>query len=726
MGWRRAFCTTIPREPEESSASSETTHINNKQQQQQQQSSSPSPRIRSKFGFLSSSHSTPSTPRLRTSQQPPLSSQSLRCRAPTPPPSQPSTATDDESPRLLHCKTTTSSCGSIKSPRLFSSTPSSPRSPARFSLFKPTLARFSKSNCGICVQSVKTGQGMAIFTAECSHAFHFPCIAAHVKKQGGSLVCPVCNLNWKQVPLLALHKNHNNVDNASPRDPKPDSPKKIYNDDEPLLSPTSAAAAAAARFDSIPEVDEDQEIEEFQGFFVDPALTAKIESSTPNPNPNPKPMSRTTVDVKMLSVAAVVSAGRTHETYAVVLKVKAPPPPPLLDPSRRAPIDLVAVLDSGGSMTGAKLQMLKRAMRLVVSSLSAADRLSGRRRPPRLRAAAAGHSSSAAAAEALKKATKVLEDRRHRNPVATVMLLSDGSSAAAASAGPRHKSSTIKTTGTRFSHLEIPVHEHGFSGGVGGEPAEDAFAKCVGSLLSVAVRELRLQLGFSSGSAEVMAVYSCTGRPSALGSGSVRLGDLYSEEERELLVELRVPVVPVGAQHVMCVRCCYKDPVSQEVVYGKEHALLVPRPHAVRSNDPKIERLRNYFVTTRAVAEARRLVEHGHDLANAHQLLGSARALIVQAQSDEDLEVLDGELKVLRQRHMMEIQRRRTNVEGLNHHYHHQNQYQYQYHHHVDENGEPLTPTSAWRAAEQLAKVAIMRKSMNRVSDLHGFENARF
>ncbi|KAK9163497.1 hypothetical protein Syun_004399 [Stephania yunnanensis] len=739
MGWRRAFCTTIPRDPEEESASS----VNNKQRQQ---SSSPSPRIRSKFGFLSSSHSTPSTPRLRS--QPPLSSQSLRCRAPTPP-SQPSftttttttTTNDDddyESPRLLHCKTTTS-CGSIKSTRLFSSTPSSPRSPARFSLFKPSLGRFSKSNCGICVQSVKTGQGMAIFTAECSHAFHFPCIAAHVRKEGGSLVCPVCNLNWRQVPLLALHKNNNvdnnnnNNNNASPRDPNSNNPKKLYNDDEPLLSPTSAAAA---RFDSIPEVDEDQEIEEFQGFFVDPSSTVKIEST-----PNPKPISRT-VDVKMLPVAAVVSAGRTHETYAVVLKVKAPPPPPLLDPSRRAPVDLVAVLDAGGSMTGAKLQMLKRAMRLVVSSLSASDRLSivsfssaPRRLMPLRRMTAQGQrlarvvidrlvcggagQCSGAAAEALKKATKVLEDRRQRNPVATVMLLSDGSS----TDGRRHKSSSAKgnpTATTRFSHLDIPVHQHGFGGGA--EPAEDAFAKCVGSLLSVAVQDLRLQLGFSSGSAQVMAVYSSTGRPSALGPGSVRLGDLYSEEERELLVELKVPVVPVGAQHVMCVRCCFKDSVSQEVVYGKEQALLVPRPHAVRSNDPKIERLRNYFITTRAVAEARRLVEHG-DLANAQQLLGSARALIVQTQSDEDLEVLDGELKVLRQRQMMEIQRRRTNVEGVNHYHHHQNQY---HHHHVDENGEPLTPTSAWRAAEQLAKVAIMRKSMNRVSDLHGFENARF
>nr|GFD03270.1 hypothetical protein [Tanacetum cinerariifolium] len=44
----------------------------------------------------------------------------------------------------------------------------------------------------------------------------------------------------------------------------------------------------------------------------------------------------------------------------------------------------------------------------------------------------------------------------------------------------------------------------------------------------------------------------------------------------------------------------------------------------------------------------------------------------------------------------------------------------------TDDKGEPLTPTSAWRVADKLAKVAMMRKSVNRVSDLHGFEDARF
>ncbi|EXB51692.1 hypothetical protein L484_018922 [Morus notabilis] len=52
---------------------------------------------------------------------------------------------------------------------------------------------------------------------------------------------------------------------------------------------------------------------------------------------------------------------------------------------------------------------------------------------------------------------------------------------------------------------------------------------------------LRIQLGFPSSDAEISAVYSCsTGHPTVLGSGSVRIGDLYAEEEIKLSRELRV------------------------------------------------------------------------------------------------------------------------------------------------------------------------------------------
>ncbi|KAH6833689.1 hypothetical protein C2S53_019097 [Perilla frutescens var. hirtella] len=625
-GWRRAFCSSVSRERRETAAAAEA----DKQP----------------------SRSNPSTPR-------------LRCKT---------IATNFGND--LECKTATTK---TQSRIRFGSNPSSPRSP--FSILKNTL-RLSRNSCGVCMQSVKTGQGMAIYTAECSHSFHFPCIAAYVGKKS-ALVCPVCAAVWKDVPLLALHAQNQNR--------------------------------------------QQQEEKIVRGFFVNP-----VSSSDDAFFPGDSRM----VEASVSPDAAVISQGRTHDTYAVVLKVRAPPPPHAPDAAKRAPIDLVTVLDVSGSMTGAKLEMLKRAMRLVIASLGSADRLSvlafsaaprrllplrqmspqGQRSARRIiDRLSCSHGSSGAMAEALREATRVLDERRERNPVASIILLSDGrddGSAASNESNERRGSSHS----TRFAHVEIPVHSAGFSR----EPAENAFSKCVSGLLSVVVQDLRIQLGLASGSdpVEIMAVYSCNERPSVLTPGSIRLGDLYAEEEKELLVEIRVPAsrVGYGSHHVISVKCCHKDPATEEVIYGKDQALLLPRPQSVRSGLPRIERLRNVFITSRAVAESRRLIEHS-ELSSAMQLLSSARALLVQSSSESaaeyirglEAEVAEVQWRVQCRQQMM----RRSSEEremGL----------------FVDENEEPLTPTSAWRAAEKLAKVAQIKKSFNRVSDLHGFENARF
>ncbi|KAK7352954.1 hypothetical protein VNO80_18386 [Phaseolus coccineus] len=746
-GWRRAFCTRDP-----------ASTISDKHPSSP--GPGPSPRSCARLGFLSGG-SNPSTPRLRCTTIPESASQ---------------TVSVNESPRVESKNTSRAT----KSPKTVSlSNPSSPRSPLKLSLFKNSF-KF-RSSCGICLNSVKTGQGTAIYTAECGHAFHFPCIAAHVRKHG-SLVCPVCNATWKDVPLLAAHKNlagisatQNDVaqrttqnsnanvkkttENTSPvfktynhvePPPKHSDSIRSYDDDEPLHSPTSGG-----RIIPIPEADENAEEDdeedagEFQGFFVN---TKNSSSKSYSDSFQTTEGDSRTVQVKLMPECAVISASRTHETYALVLKVKAPPPQPAprssAAPSQRAPIDLVTVLDVGGSMTGAKLHMLKRAMRLVISSLGPADRLSivafsgtsKRLLPLRIMTAqgqrvarrivdrlVVGQGSSVG--DALRKATRVLEDRRERNPVASVMLLSDGQeervqNQRGTSSGSQRKSSTHMSS-TRFAHIEIPVHAFGFGtkSGYSQEPGEEAFAKCVGGLLSVVVQDLRIQVGFESEAVEMSAIYSCSGRPSLLSSGAVRLGDLYAEEERELLVELRVPASSgPGTHHVMAVRCLYKDPASQEIVYGREQGLLVPPPQSLRCSGTRIQRLRNLFITTRAIAESKRLLEHNADFTSAHHLLASARALLMHsnATSAEDyVRALEAELAELHWRRQHEQvqqqqivqQRRRGSEREMTL---------------VDENGEPLTPTSAWRAAEKLAKMAMMKKSLNRVSDLHGFENARF
>lgn len=684
LGWRRAFCTSIPRngEPKEVKQNKDESNMN----------PNPSPRVGTKFGFFSN----PSTPRL---QSQPVLNPGLRCRTTA----IPTARSAPESPKL-QCKTK-------NSPTLFHrSNPSSPRSPSTFSLLKSSL-RFSKSRCGICLQSVKAGQGMAIFTSECSHSFHFPCISEHVKKQG-SLVCPVCNFNWKEMPILPpvaqvekgeiLEKiNVNRTSKVA---------LKVYNDDEPLMSPTTGA-----RFNPIPESDEDDaEDKGFQGFFVNPNNNSTIVDPLFN---------STNIDMKILPEAAVVSVGRSYETYAVVLRVKAPAV--VKNMARRAPIDLVTVLDVSQNMDSEKLQMMKRAIRLILSSLTSSDRLSivafsstskrllplrrmttnGRRSARRIIDALTQLEGTSSCTDAVKKGAKVLEDRREKNPAASIIVLTGGCD--------DQKRQSWFVSSTRYSHLEIPVHSIGF-GMYKVVPNEKAFANCVTGLLSIVVQDLRVELGFvpGSGPGEISAVYSFSSQPVSLGTGSIRVKELYSEEEREVLVELKVPSSAIGAHHIMSVRSSYKDPSTQELIYTKDQALLVPRPHSVRSSSPTIRRLRSLFITTRALAESRRLIER-NDLTGAQHMLTSARALLLQSNSasnNEFLRKLEVALSEHHKKLQLQTQTPRVPREVS----------------FVDEKGEPLTPTSAWRAAEKLAKVAIMRKSLNRVSDLHGFEDARF
>uniref|UniRef100_A0A1J3DAU1 RING-type E3 ubiquitin transferase n=1 Tax=Noccaea caerulescens TaxID=107243 RepID=A0A1J3DAU1_NOCCA len=613
-----------------------------------------------------------------------------------------------------------------------SSTPSSPKSPASFSLLKSRLcftkSSGSSSRCGICLQSAKAGRGTAIFTAECSHTFHFPCVASRAGDRNPLADCPVCGVSWRETSLLPLslssplheldtqksRKSGSEFDSRI-RESKSNKSLRVYNDDEPLIS----SPISPAGFNTIPELDEndyddeeeDNDNGDFKGFFV----------NTPSPLTAKKFLTDSVsghVDVKLSSDAAIVAVGRGNETYSVLMKIKSLP----LPATCRSPVDLVTVLDVSGS----KLEMVKRAMRLVISSLRETDRLSmvsfsssskrltplrrmtanGRRLARRIVDEISGDGDGMSVNDAVKKAAKVIEDRRQKNLFTTIFVLTD-----------RNRNSTHQAqlahfdfvSSTRFSHLEIPTHTI-WLGACNHE--EDALAKRIKGLLSLSVQDLTLQLGVVSGlgQGEITSVYSLSGRPVWLGAGLIRLGDMYGDEEREVLVELKSPSSSSsGRSHrMLTVRSRHVDPTTQEIRNSEERALLIPRPVAVRSSNTNIARLRNLHVSTRAVAESRRLIE-ANDYSGAERMLTSSRALLVQyglSSGDACLRGLDVELADLNRLRGRHVAVKSPEV--------------------VAQKSEALTPTSAWRAAERLAKVAIMRKHMNRVSDLHGFENARF
>ncbi|KZV53893.1 hypothetical protein F511_00159 [Dorcoceras hygrometricum] len=675
LGWRRAFCTSVPKDQERDSPI-----IREKSE------TNPSPTIGSRFGGFS-----------RILRPQPVFSPTLRCRttgnAPSTRPAAAVQASSAPQSPKLRCKTR------IGSKFFNRSTPSSPRSPSTFSLLKSSL-RLSKNRCEICLEGLKTGQGTAIFTAECRHSFHFPCIAAQVRKQC-SLTCPICNSTWKEIHLSPSTpvQTQNRAQDFEPKRDVKKSVLKVYNDDEPLSSPTSGE-----RFNPIPESDEyEDRNEEFPGFFAANNVVLKE-------------VQMQKVEFGLLSETAVVSVGKSSETYAVVLKIRAPVAN--ARHSRRAPIDLVTVLNVSRSMNLEKIHLMKKAMRTVVSSLTAADRFSivafsstSKRLLPLRRMTTAGKKAARRiidaiiplddratnAMDSLKKAAKVIEDRREKNPATAMMLFSDG----------HHSGSAV----VRSLFSDIPLHSVNLSVSIN----DENLTKCITNSLSIVIQDLKFQLGFTPDSApgEISAVYSSHGgRPTFLGSGPswCMMGDLCSNEERDVLIELKVQSQFAGGATVahrrLSVRCQYKDSSTQELIHDKEGAIVVPCPRVIGSSSTReSQRLRCLFVTTRALAESRRRADRS-DIAGAYHMLASARALILQSGSGEEfVRGLEAELSALNWRRHDQAQQRRNNDER---------------------EAEPLTPTSAWRAAERLAKLAIMKKSLNRVSDLHGFENARF
>lgn len=123
-----------------------------------------------------------------------------------------------------------------------------------------------QESCGICWRSLMIGQGRAIFIAECSHRFHYPCIANNV--QYGNLHCPVCRAKWDKTnvpfqvsppkrtrtsvvsPMLQQlqHWNYPHYPEYSFKQQQQDPPEPLtFADDEPLHSSISPVQSLPTR-----------------------------------------------------------------------------------------------------------------------------------------------------------------------------------------------------------------------------------------------------------------------------------------------------------------------------------------------------------------------------------------------------------------------------------------------------------------------------------------------
>ncbi|KAH9616890.1 hypothetical protein KSS87_021767 [Heliosperma pusillum] len=506
--------------------------------------------------------------------------------------------------------------------------------------------------CNICYRNLNTG---ALFTAECSHKFHYNCI--YYNLQNGSHICPTCYATWTQVrpPFTPPAYNHpsftftppnptppfNSFNFPTVRDPRDPIYSDVnFNDDDPLSSSEAPQQGSAL------------------------------------------PMT-----VKALPEYQALSKSDQSDSFAVLASVRAPTLSSADMANSRAPLDLVAVLDVSGSMYGQKIALLKQAVNFVIKNLGPTDRLSiitfstnSERLTPLKRMTEAGQADTLRAVASIREggstniiaglqtAVKVLDQRREKNPVTSIILLSDGQDTdnfdfmSCLNRLPQTIRSNAVGSGQNPAPSDkIPVYTFGFgadhdaralhaiSDGSGGtfsyieaiEVIQDAFAQCLGGLLSVVAQEVEIQV--HSGSAEVRIKSISSGRYKntidSFGSqhGVVYVGDIYADEEKQFLVYLSVPEArETSTTKLLQVKCSYKNPLSTEKIESNTARAEIRRPLKEELSEEdkqvslEVDREKNRISIAQGIAEAQKMAERG-ELDGARTLLEQRRRSVKQS-----------------------------------------------------------------------------------------------
>ncbi|KAM0933936.1 putative chromatin regulator PHD family [Dioscorea sansibarensis] len=557
----------------------------------------------------------------------------------------------------------------------------------------------SEGKCAICLDTMKTGRGEAIFTGECSHTFHFHCISSNVNH--GNLKCPVCRMKWKQIPFQGLPHPHDQSQGRARV-----SPLNLLPDELPSLNYTHPLHARSTNRlpsffypSSQPRVFDDDE---------PPGLQLEITESALHEHNN-KVLVNTYTEYSAIPESASV------ENFLVLIHLKAAAAAAAATVSAvsrtaRAPIDLVTVIDISASMAGTKLALLKRAMGFVIQNLGPSDRLSvisfsstasrlfGLRlmsESGKQHALQAVNSLTAGGgtniADGLTKAAKVIEERRYKVPICSIVLLSDGRDnynndtelLSIINNNPQSNHLSFlppSLSGISTAH-QLPVHAFGIgedhdanilhlisetSGGTFSfieteGVLQHAFAQCIGGLLSVVVQDMTLAVDCMHPGIHLGDIKSGNYEnhvATDMRTGCITVGHLYADEERNFLLSINVPPDQNQNQSTLLLNigCSYKDAVTKRVICMESVEVCLPRPQVateVQTMSMEVDRQRNRLCAAEAMAGAKAAADQGV-LSEAVSILKNCREMILESVSgqsgDEMCMALDAELKEMQER----------------------------------------------------------------------------
>lgn len=364
-----------------------------------------------------------------------------------------------------------------------------------------------------------------------------------------------------------------------------------------------------------------------------------------------------------------VAFKEARDDFLVMVSMEAP----LFEDTKRAPLNLVAVVDRSGSMGGENINLVKKTLEFIVDQMRASDHLSlvsySNKVCEHFTALAMDATGKSAARKEIKSITanggtnlcdgllqgmKCCSSWIKENEVSSILLLTDGlanegitASAAIVAEMSKHKVKdsfpyTVHTFGFGGDHdalllKQISDNARGMYFYVkNAEQIADAFGDCIGGLLSVVGQNVSLKL---SPSATIKKIHTTYKTESTADYSTVIFGDIQSEEKRDVIISVALNALdtPSDSQHLLNVEMSYFNVISSTPITSKLPIVLA-RPQSVDPSQPvnaQIDIQRNRVNVAEALSKATKLGDQ-NNLNEAKKVLMRAKADILQSPSKND------------------------------------------------------------------------------------------
>lgn len=355
----------------------------------------------------------------------------------------------------------------------------------------------------------------------------------------------------------------------------------------------------------------------------------------------------------------------------------------------RLPLKLALVLDRSGSMQGDKIETAKKAALAVLDQLASRDQMAvvifddhidviqklapvtaeyksqlrSALQTVQARANTALHEGWLTGCNAI---TEVVEGKG--NSIARCFLLTDGIAnvgvtdperIAGEAAGVReHTGITTSTFGIGNDYNELLLGPMAVAGGGQfhhlrtAEEITKTFVGELGGMLAVAARQVRLELKTEPGvQSELLSAYWESDADGKMGLRSIAIGDLQSEEERQVVLRFDFPEQAGREQQVVQARVVWLAGDAERSSEWQELRFTYASNSACddEPQDADVMHWASLNEVDKARREAVRYNNQG-DLARARASLGAAAAMVTPyAAHDQDLQEEIQQLQALQQ-----------------------------------------------------------------------------